>query len=344
MNDVYFAIPGDMHRRTGGFIYEARLLKELKKLGVDIKHVQLPTGFPEPSDEEMRETIATLASLPPNSQLILDGLVFGSIDPKGLDEVSATIVAMLHHPLGLETGLSAERAAFLLKNEEAALERADHVLVTSPHTEQVYREQFGVAADRITIAPPGFDRPLKAVSKGVPHILTIGLLAERKGHDVLLNALGLIKDLDWKSSIVGAAHNADFAARLMQLRSKLQLEERVRFAGEVDDEELASLFRSASIFALATRYEGYGMVFGEAMLHGLPIVTCATGAVPDTVGDAGILVPADDASAFASSLRSLLENSNLRTKLAMRASTLGEVLPRWKDTATIAENVLIGLL
>lgn len=347
MNEIYFAIPGDMHRKTGGFLYEAKLLAALQSIGANVKHIQLPVGFPDPSPKEMADTIATLSALPRDSQLILDGLVFGSIDPNGLAQVSAAVIAMLHHPLGLETGLPAERAAFLIANEKAALERSDHVLVPSPHTAQILQNQFSVAATRITIAPPGFDRPAHLHSPSTqekpPHILSVGLLAERKGHDVLLDALSQITDLEWQATVAGSAHDAEYAARLQSQCTQLKLNNRVRFAGEVSDEELTSLYEAATIFALATRYEGYGIVFGEAMLRGLPIVSCSTGAVPDTVGDAGLLVPRDDPTAFAKALRSLLEDSKAHAQLSALSHKAGHNLHQWSDTATIVRDALTNL-
>ncbi len=119
---------------------------------------------------------------------------------------------------------------------------------------------------------------------------------------------------------------------------------RVTFAGRVSAQRLDGYYRAASVFALATRYEGYGIVFDEALVHGLPIVSCATGAVPQTVpGDAGLLVPPEDPEAFAEALREILSNSALRERLSRNAAHYGEALPGWKDTAAIAGGVLDGL-
>jgi glycosyltransferase involved in cell wall biosynthesis len=120
------------------------------------------------------------------------------------------------------------------------------------------------------------------------------------------------------------------------MKRLLRLEHRVQFAGLVTGEALDRLFRQATVFALATRFEGYGMVFGEALLHGLPIVTCATGAVPETVpADAGLLVPPDDPQAFAAALEQVLTDAGLRGRMAAAATTAGQRLPRWADTAAV---------
>ncbi|WYK05981.1 glycosyltransferase [Cereibacter sphaeroides f. sp. denitrificans] len=174
-----------------------------------------------------------------------------------------------------------------------------------------------------------------------PLILSVGILVPRKGHDVLLEALARIRDLDWQARIVGAPWFPETAAALQAQRTALGLEARVSFTGELGEADLRALFRQATLFALATRHEGYGMVFPEALLHGLPIVACATGAVPDTVpADAGLLVPPDDPTAFAAALRRLLEDAATRQRLAGAATRAGGALPRWADTAAIAGVVL----
>ncbi|MEM6595137.1 MAG: glycosyltransferase family 4 protein, partial [Pseudomonadota bacterium] len=292
MTQAVFAIPGDKDQRTGGFIYEATVLRVLNEIGVPTHHLQLPDSFPYPSSDDMATALQALKAVPSDQPIILDGLVFGAIDPVGLSDVTAPIIAMIHHPLGLETGLAPDRAAYLKANEAAALEHADHVIVPSPHTAQILTQAFGADPKRVSIAPPGFERPnVKKTPSTPPLILSVGLLAERKGHDILLDALSDLSELEWQAVIVGKTHDDAYAQSIYKQSAQLGLSDRVRFAGELDTHSLETLFGRADIFALATRYEGYGMVLSEAMLFGLPIISCAAGAVPETVGDAGILVP-----------------------------------------------------
>jgi glycosyltransferase involved in cell wall biosynthesis len=337
-----FAIPGDIHQKTGGYIYEKSLLFALRDAGRDVAHIQLPGTFPDPSALEMEATIATLAKLPTDQPLILDGLVYGSIDTDGLATVTAPLVAMIHHPLGLETGLSPARARALLELEAANLALAAHVVVPSPHTKRILVAHFGVAPDRVTIALPGFAKSdFRRNPISPPLILSVGLLAARKGHDVLIDALADLQDLQWQAQIVGSVHDADVAQALAAQVAQLRLDHRIAFRGRLSDEALTALYSQAKLFALATRYEGYGIVFGEALLHGLPIVTCATGAVPETVPTgAGLLVPVDDAAAFAAALRKVLTDAKLCEGMAQAATLAGQTLPRWSDTAVIIGKVL----
>lgn len=342
MRPAVFAIPGDITQKTGGYIYEHQLLLSLRAAGRRVDHLWLPGTFPNPTPAEMAASVAALMAIPADTPLILDGLVYGAIETDGLAQVRAPIVGMIHHPLGLETGLPPARAQELLAREAANLALAAHVVVPSPHTKRILVADFGVPADRISIALPGFARPDPVRTPTTPPlILSIGLLAARKGHDTLLSALARITDLDWQAQIVGGTHDAAVAAALHSQCRALGLEDRVRFAGLLDDATLRDRYRSASVFALATRYEGYGMVFSEAMLFGLPIVTCATGAVPETVPpEAGLLVPVDDAEAFGQAIRRLLTDQALRDGMAQASARLGQSLPSWQDTAAIMGQVL----
>lgn len=337
-----FAIPGDITTLTGGYIYERRLLEGLRDLGRDVLHIELGPSFGDPTPADMAHAVATLAALDPARALILDGLVFGSIDTAGLAQVRAPIVAMIHHPLALESGLTDTRRAHLFRTERDNLALAAHVLVPSPHTAAILARDYAVDPGRITIARPGTDRPLgPSAPVEPPLILSVGIQHPRKGHDILLKALAAITDLEWRAVIVGSPYDPAHAAELARLHSDLELQGRVTFAGRIPADHLDRLYRDATIFALATRYEGYGIVFDEALAYGLPIVTCRTGAVPDTVpADAGLLVPPNDPDAFATALRTLLTDVRRRRALAQASARAAAALPSWRDTARVAGKVL----
>lgn len=337
-----FAIPGDATQKTGGYIYEYELLQALRRTGRDMLHLELGAGFPNPGDTETAEAIAAMAALPPDVPLIIDGLVFGSIDTAGLRTVRAPIVAMIHHPLGLETGLTPAQSEFLLQREADNLQLAEAVLVPSPHTARILIQQFNVPADKITVAPPGF-RPADPIHRpqSPPLILSVGILAERKGHDVLVAALGRIREIDWQARIVGKTHDRAVEAALRQQILDLGLGDRITITGLLADAGVIESYREATLFALATRYEGYGIVLGEAMLHGLPIVTCDTGAVPDTVAPgAGLLVPVDDVEAFAQAMRSVMTNEMERRAMSKLSAEAGRQLNSWDETERIVGRVL----
>ena len=340
-----FAIPGDINTVTGGYIYERRLLDGLRAQGRDVAHIQLGASFPDPTDADMADAAAQLLALPPDRPLILDGLVYGSIDTQILRDMRAPIVAMIHHPLALENGLSAARRDHLFVTERDNLAQAAHVLVPSPHTAALLAADYGVAAGTITIARPGTDRPAMPPNPSDPPlILSVGIQCPRKGHDVLLRALEPLLHLDWQAVIVGGVHDQDHARALHNLHESLGLQDRVRFAGRVPPDELAGFYSKATVFALATRFEGYGIVFDEALSFGLPIVTCQTGAVPDTVpADAGMLVPPDDPALFSQALGLFLTDHALRDGKARASQRAGLALPPWSETARRAGIVLDGL-
>ena len=206
----------------------------------------------------MCKAISLLSAVPGDEALIVDGLAFGGLDTAELARLQRPLIAMVHHPIGLEAGLAPDLARMLIARERANLQHARHVLVPSAHTADVLRRHFDVPADRVTVARPGFDNSASGGRRAVhpPLILSVGILARRKGHDVLLAALAALTDLDWQAVLAGRSHDSETATELQALRDAFGLAGRVRIAGEVPDDELARLYGAASIFALATRYEG----------------------------------------------------------------------------------------
>jgi len=342
-----FALPGDITTLTGGYIYDRRLVQGLRDQGRDVQVLALPDSFPTPDAAQMDNAIARLLALPDDVPVIIDGLAFGALKTEALQSVRAPIIAMIHHPLAQESALPADLADHLLQTEAANLKMARHVLVPSPHTKQMLVERYAVTPDRITIARPGtLSKPLSRVRAPAvpPMILSVGILHPRKGHDVLIAALGRLTDLDWQAVIVGNPWDAKHLSDLNEQIAASGLGDRLRLAGRVSDDDLLALYGQASVFALATRYEGYGIVFDEALSHGLPIVSTRTGAVPDTVPqDAGLLVPVNDATAFADALRCMLTDPKMRDRFAKAAATAGAALPDWDRTAWIAGQVIDGI-
>ncbi|MGC4407613.1 glycosyltransferase family 1 protein [Rhizobium rosettiformans] len=342
---LVFAYPGDLSLKTGGYGYDRQVLDGLRKLGWQITLLPLGEGFPFPTADTLRGAETALSSIPDGTLVLIDGLAFGVLDAwAGAHAERLRIIALVHHPLALETGLPDEQQQRFRQSEQNALAAARHVIVTSPMTARELASNYGVASSRITVALPGIDKSdVRRVVNAAPQILSVGTLTRRKGHDVLLRALKSVEDLDWQAVIIGSKSlDPSMSEALARQVEALGLEARVQLRGEVDDPQVH--FASADIFALASRYEGYGMVFAEALSHGLPIVACHAGAVPDVVpSDAGILVPVDDAPAFGEALRRLLQSSQERETRSAAALQAGSLLPTWADTAAIISNTLDGI-
>jgi len=336
------AVPGNLATLTGGYIYDSRLLEWLRARGWDMRHIPLGASFPDPTPQDTADAARDLSALPRSCPVIIDGLAMGAMHPAVLKGMRAPIVALVHHPLAHEGGMDPARRDHLHKTERENLALAAHVIVPSPHTAALLSRDYGVSAARITVARPGTDRPLGRISKARPPlILSVGIQVPRKGHDVLLRALARIVDRPWQAVIVGSALDPDHAALLAHLVTDLGLSRRVELAGRVPGEDLARLYGRATLFALATRHEGYGIVFDEAMAHGLPIVSCAVGAVPDTVAPgAGLLVPPEDSHALSEALAQMLDDAALRADMASASVNAGVALPGWDQTARLVDAVL----
>ncbi|WP_022706849.1 glycosyltransferase family 4 protein [Paracoccus zeaxanthinifaciens] len=338
-----FVLPGDITTLTGGYLYDRHLVDHLRLQGREMQVLSLSDSFPTPDADQMDRAMQALADIPQDRVAIVDGLAFGAMDTARLAQVRAPLVAMIHHPLAQESALSPDLRQHLYQTERANLALVRHILVPSPHTRQMLVERYDVAPDRITVARPGTAAraTTPARPQDPPLILSVGILHPRKGHDLLLAAFARLHDLDWRAVIVGSPWDRDHARMLADQVAGGWLADRVQLAGRVDDDRLQSLYGAAGIFALATRYEGYGIVFDEALSHGLPIVSTRVGAVPDTVPrDAGILVPPENIAALTEALRDLLTDPAQRKARADAAWQAGRDLPGWDDTARVAAGVL----
>jgi glycosyltransferase involved in cell wall biosynthesis len=341
--EAIFAIPGDLNTPTGGYVYDGHVMAALPACGVGVRHLALPGGFPFPAPAALAETGRLLAAVPADVPLVIDGLALGVLPPALLERISAPIIALLHHPLGLETGLSPEQSQAMLAVEKTALSFAAHVIVTSPSTADTLAELGFAPPPPVTVAIPGTPSGQRSTgSADGRDIISVGSVVPRKGYDVLVAALALLRDEPWRCTIVGGLDRDPACADALRAQiAREGLAGRIHLAGTLGAAEIGALLSKGDIFALPSRYEGYGIAFTEAMAHGLPVLATRAPAIPGTVPpEAGILVAADDVEAFAQALHDLMGKPDLRQKLAEGAWTHAQTLPRWEDTAALVARVI----
>jgi glycosyltransferase involved in cell wall biosynthesis len=345
LRQVAFAIPGDLNLPTGGYAYDRELLRRLSAHGFAVIHLELPGSFPAPDDAAFARTGQLVLSQPPDTLLLIDGLAYGAFTPGMAAGLAGRVVALVHHPLALETGLTPARASELATNERLVLGYAAHVIATSEATKATLVADYALDAAQVTVAVPGVTRRMRSTgSQGnAPlQLLAVGSIVPRKGHDVLVDALATIASLDWHLTIAGATHLSPETA--MALRRQIAghgLGGRITLAGAVDDASLAGLYAAADVFVMASHYEGYGMVVTEALSHGLPLVSTTGGALGETVPDnAALKVAPGDSAALAKAMGRIICEPALRQSLADAAWALAPTLPDWNETAEIVATVL----
>jgi glycosyltransferase involved in cell wall biosynthesis len=343
VKEASFAVPGDLATPTGGYTYDRRIITELPALGWRTNVVELDDGFPYPTPDARATACARLSALAPGHPVVIDGLAFGVL-PDAAETLRAShpLVALVHHPLALESGLSATQFASLRASERAALGYARHVVATSATVARLLVQEYGVPSRRVSVVEPGTDR-VSAFPRhrgDVVSLLAIGSVIPRKGYDVLVAALARVMHLPWRLVIAGDCGRSPQTVRQVKADiARLGVAERITLLGAVACDEVAPLYASAHLFVLPSRFEGYGMAYAEAIAHGLPVVGTTAGAIPQTVPPgAGVLVPPDDVEALAATLQQLISKPEERERLA--AGARAAVFPSWKEQAALFARIL----
>ena len=343
--ELFFAIPGDIESRTGGYAYDRRVLRELAALGLRCSILALHGSFPYPSDAALVAAEQQFSRLADGSIVIVDGLAYGALaETARKHNRRLKIIALCHHPLAFETGLDADQAQAFRRSEKIALDCARAIIVTSPATAESLTKEFAIDSSKISIAVPGSDpAPFASCNGEPPVLLCVATLTKRKAHDVLIQALACLSHLPWTARFAGGAHyDPQWAQHLQDTVDSFGLTDRIAFLGVVDD--LSKEYQRADIFVLPSHYEGYGMVYAEAIAHGLPVVATQCGAVSTLVPqDAGRVIASANTKTLVGALQPLLEEQELRSQLQIGARAAAAQLPRWQDSARIFQQTISNI-
>ena len=342
MQQLIFVYPGDLDSPTGGYAYDRHIIHGLRDLGWQIQLLGLGEGYPFPSPAQLEKAEQLLLSLTPGVPMVVDGLALGA-----LPSLAAAIaerhplIALVHHPLAFEFGLSDSQIALLKQSEMQALHHAVKVIANSPATARDLNRHYGVHLDKIEVVLPGTDRihALAAKIQGNSgrlnevRLLSVGSIIPRKGFHHLIEALAPLADLPWTLSIAGdTTRHPSAYADLMADINRFHLKGRVKVLGAVSNEELESLYSQADVFVLASLFEGYGMVYAEAMAYGLPIIATKGGAIADTVPpEAGLLLTPGDVPGLSHAILTLINDPFYRARLASGALYAAAQQPTWEQ-------------
>lgn len=339
-----FAFPGDLQTLTGGYLYDRHVIEGMRSLGWHVTPLRLDDRFPW-VDEACRHAEARrLANVNAQDMLVIDGLALGAMGKEAaLIHAQRPFVALVHHPLALESGLTPDQAQILHNSERTALQYAKGVVVTSGTTRQTLIDRYGVQPDHVHAVEPGVEPVLERLpverfyrtDSSTVRILSVGSIVPRKGYDLLIQALSELAYLGWHLTIVGDKdRSSQTTLDLLALIQAKQLGGRVTLAGTLAPEQLAHQYRCNDVFALTSRYEGYGMAYTEAMAWGLPIVATAGGAISSTLGQSGAcLIEPNDHKAVVGSLREVISSAELRRRMGEQALTHAKQLGNWENTA-----------
>lgn len=273
-------------------------------------------------------------------------LSYGLLD---IETSGLPVVATIHHPITRDRQLALDAAPdwryrllvrrwhSFLRMQIKVARRLKHIVTVSRQSERDIVEQFGVAPQQIHLIYNGIDtavfRPQPHIQRKPMRIMTTASADQPlKGLRFLLQALAQLRGQyrQLELLVVGRLQEGGATEQLLE---ELELRDTVQFVSGISNQQLVEYYASACAVVCPSLYEGFGLPAGEAMACGVPVISSDGGALPEVVGDAGIVVPAGDSDALAKALQRLLADDFLQEQLGSKGRARIESHFSWRLAA-----------
>ncbi|WP_428820916.1 glycosyltransferase family 4 protein [Microbulbifer sp. MCCC 1A16149] len=274
-------------------------------------------------------------------------LCYGLLD---IEKQGLPVVATIHHPITRDRQLAIDAAPdwfyrLLVRRWHSFLgmqikvsRRLKNIVTVSAQSLQDIVEQFGVAPSQLKLIYNGIDTEVFAPQPQIipdPFQIMTTASADQplKGLRFLLQALALLRARypQLKLLVVGRLQSGGATEKLLE---ELDLASAVRFVSGISNREMVEHYAASGMVVCPSLYEGFGLPAGEAMACGVPVISSDGGALPEVVGDAGIVVPAGDSGALARAIEQLLGDNALRESLAAAGRKRIEEQFSWRVAAS----------
>jgi len=337
---IGLVIYGSLETLSGGYLYDRMLVEYLRDQGDTVEVISRP----------WRNYAAHLGDnlsfrLPPGLDLVIeDELNHPSLLAANRRPHAYPILSLVHHLLSSEQRPT-WRNVLYRQVERRYLQSVDGFIFNSGTTQGAVQALAGDEKPHLVAHPPtdrfGAGLPpdlvrLRAAEPAPLRILFIGSLIPRKGLHTLLDALGQVQPGTWTLAIVGPLTADQAYATAMQHKVVAGgLSGSVHFHGPLRSDALEEQLARAQVLAVPSSYEGFGIVYLEAMAFGLPAIGTFAGAASEIITDGvdGYLVPLDDPRALAKRLSALANDRSLLARLSLKALERYRRQPKWKETA-----------
>jgi glycosyltransferase involved in cell wall biosynthesis len=255
----------------------------------------------------------------------------------GIRLTTAYDLDFLDHPERTQAEFTGRYAALARRDAD----ETDHMIAISAYTAGEVEARLGVPRSRITVCRPG--RPAWPVRMAPPaaslaYLLFVGTLEPRKNVAGLLQAYGrLVARHPQAPPLVLVGRTVPESASVLAQRSQHPFAGRVQHRGYIPDGERAALYAGATALILPSFFEGFGLPVLEAMTVGVPVIASDRGALPEVLGDAGLLVSPDDPEELAAAMHRVSTDAGLANTLGARGARRSLMFDWMASASTLRE-------